>query len=175
MTAAALLRALGALRHFRSFPAFSDGEQTPSAPSVSLVTGRHRAPPDTSQKMPNDMRWLMAFLAVMLSAGLAAADPARPTVVPGGERLLELNPDLSRSLGELYVVSWSRGGRRLATGSSDNTAPIWNGQTGTEIAILKGHAKPLLLQRLDTAAVLGGEHASFDACDLEDLPTAHAK
>jgi hypothetical protein len=38
------------------------------------------------------------------------------------------------------------------------------------------HVKPLL-QRLDIAAVLGGERASFDACELDqpDAPAAHAK
>jgi hypothetical protein len=38
------------------------------------------------------------------------------------------------------------------------------------------HLKPLL-QRLDIAAVLGGERASFDACELDrpDLPAAQAK
>jgi WD40 repeat protein len=93
--------------------------------------------------LPWVFRPFMAFLAAVLSAGMAGADPAKPPVVPDGERLLDLNLDFSRSLGAVNAVSWSPDGRRLATGSEDGTARIWDGQTGAEIAVLKGHAGPV--------------------------------
>jgi hypothetical protein len=83
---------------------------------------------------------LAAFLVALLLPGFAGADLAKPPVVPGGERLLEPSLDVSRSLGNVFTLSWSPDGRRLATGSSDNTARIWDGQTGAEIAVLKGHS-----------------------------------
>ena len=35
-------------------------------------------------------------------------------------------------------VSWSPDGARLATGSGDHTARIWDGQTGEQVTVLQG-------------------------------------
>jgi WD40 repeat protein len=40
-------------------------------------------------------------------------------------------------------VAGSPDGRRLATASLDNTARVWDAQTGAEIAVLKGHSDPV--------------------------------
>jgi hypothetical protein len=90
------------------------------------------------------LAWLaVPFIAALVST-VVQADPARLPVVAGGERLLELNLDLSTSIGAVRTLSWSPDGRRLATGSADNTARIWDGQSGAEVAVLKGHSDRVL-------------------------------
>ncbi len=39
----------------------------------------------------------------------------------------------------VFWVAWSPDGRRLATASSDQTARIWDAESGNEIAVLHGH------------------------------------
>ena len=39
----------------------------------------------------------------------------------------------------LRAVSWSRDGRRLATGSVDRKVKIWDAETGEELLTLRGH------------------------------------
>ena len=40
-------------------------------------------------------------------------------------------------------VAWSPNGKRLATGSKDHTAKVWDTATGQELIILTGHVLPL--------------------------------
>ena len=39
----------------------------------------------------------------------------------------------------LTSVAWSPDGKRLATGSEDNTAKVWDAETGKELLTLSGH------------------------------------
>jgi WD40 repeat protein len=41
-------------------------------------------------------------------------------------------------------VAWSPNGKRLLTGSGDNTAKVWDGTTGKELLTLGGHNRELL-------------------------------
>jgi dipeptidyl aminopeptidase/acylaminoacyl peptidase len=54
----------------------------------------------------------------------------------GGQNLLTLKGHASAVL----CVSWSPDGKRLATGSGDNTARVWDATGGGELLTLKGHA-----------------------------------
>jgi hypothetical protein len=53
----------------------------------------------------------------------------------GGTPLLDLNGHT----GEVFSVSWSPDGTRLATGSSDSTAKVWDAASGRELLTLKGY------------------------------------
>src|ERR1022692_423535 len=39
----------------------------------------------------------------------------------------------------VYTAVFSPDGRRIVTASNDNTARVWDAQTGAELAVLKGH------------------------------------
>jgi hypothetical protein len=54
----------------------------------------------------------------------------------GGQKLLTLEGRADSVLS----VSWSPDGKRLATGSADNTARVWDATGGGELLTLKGHA-----------------------------------
>src|SRR5262249_16169027 len=46
---------------------------------------------------------------------------------------------------EIFSVSWSPDGRRLATGSQDGTAKVWDAASGRDLLTLKEHADYNLL------------------------------
>src|SRR5207302_1064504 len=52
-----------------------------------------------------------------------------------GRELLTLKGHTDR----LWSVSWSPDGQRLATGSKDETAKVWEAASGRELLTLKGH------------------------------------
>jgi dipeptidyl aminopeptidase/acylaminoacyl peptidase len=56
--------------------------------------------------------------------------------VAGGQKLRTLEGHADAVL----CVSWSPDGKRLATGSGDNTARVWDATGGRELLTLKGHA-----------------------------------
>src|SRR5205085_1215456 len=39
----------------------------------------------------------------------------------------------------VHSVAWSPDGRRLASGSNDNTVRVWDGETGSLLRTLEGH------------------------------------
>eukprot|EP00759_Apiculatamorpha_spiralis_P043563 PhF_6_TR40879/c0_g1_i1/m.61828 len=56
------------------------------------------------------------------------------TIIPGGS-----NITLSGHTDTVITTTYSPDGKRMATGSADNTARIWDAGTGTLIATLTGH------------------------------------
>ena len=61
-----------------------------------------------------------------------------------------LRPALDQSIavlegheGEVTAIAYSPDGTRLATGSDDTTARIWDTATGKEVALLEGHEQPV--------------------------------
>jgi WD40 repeat protein len=51
-----------------------------------------------------------------------------------GKELLSLSHG-----GYVFSVAWRPDGKRLATGSDDNTAKVWDAETGEEFLSLSGH------------------------------------
>ena len=47
--------------------------------------------------------------------------------------------DLVGHKGEVYFVTFSPDGKRIATAGQDHTARIWDAENGKLVAILKGH------------------------------------
>ena len=43
-------------------------------------------------------------------------------------------------IGPVFSVAWSPDGKRLATGSEDQTATMWDAATGKEVLTLRGHS-----------------------------------
>ncbi|WP_175478792.1 TIR domain-containing protein [Rubrimonas cliftonensis] len=62
--------------------------------------------------------------------------PMRATLAPAKSELLRLVHE-----DQVYSVAFSPDGARLATGSRDNTARLWDLATGREIARFEGHGK----------------------------------
>ena len=61
-----------------------------------------------------------------------------------------LRPALDQSIavlegheGEVTAIAYSPDGTRMATGSTDTTARIWDTATGKEVAVLEGHEQPV--------------------------------
>ena len=46
---------------------------------------------------------------------------------------------LAGHTGTVFSVAWSPDGQLLASGSSDNTVRLWNGQSGALLHTLEGH------------------------------------
>jgi len=86
-------------------------------------------------------------LSVLLAAhAVAATWPWERTVFLEAENQLHrailashVRLALSGHSESLYSVAWSPGGKRLATGSHDNTAKVWDAETGMELLTLSGH------------------------------------
>jgi WD40 repeat protein len=78
---------------------------------------------------------------------------------------------------EIRAVSWSPDGRRLATGSADGTAKVWDAASGRQLLTLKGHTSPLWSvswspdgQRLATASE-DGTAKVWDAAGAREMLT----
>src|SRR5262245_35618349 len=85
-------------------------------------------------------RWL-AMLLMLVGIAPLPADPSRPPVVPSGETIADYEIGLANHVqSSVNTVAWSPDGRRLATGSFDNTARIWDAASGAEVVLLRGHS-----------------------------------
>jgi WD40 repeat protein len=69
---------------------------------------------------------------------------------------------LSGHSGDVYSVAWSLDGKRLATGSSDKTAKVWDATPGKELLTLSGPSYSLNSvawnpdgSRLATSGIMG--------------------
>jgi WD40 repeat protein len=74
----------------------------------------------------------------------------------------------------VYSVAWSPDGKRLATGSLDQTAKVWDAASGRELLTLRGHYGPVRSlawspdgKRLATASSDGT--VQVYAMDIHDL------
>ncbi len=52
---------------------------------------------------------------------------------------LSIKPDLIGHTSEVLSVAYSTDGRKIASGSRDQTTIIWNSNTGQSLLTLKGH------------------------------------
>jgi WD40 repeat protein/serine/threonine protein kinase len=90
--------------------------------------------------------WLATEQRARLRERLGACPPSRR-----GWEWSWLDAQRDRSLAELgghasdvYAVAASPDGKRVATGSYDNTAMLWDAASGTPLETLKGHTKAVL-------------------------------
>jgi hypothetical protein len=88
-------------------------------------------------------------LSLLLAAhAVAAIWPAGRTILPEAEQQLHraimashVQLTLRGHNGNVVSVTWSPDGKRLATGSADNTAKVWDAETGKEVLSLSGHSE----------------------------------
>ena len=70
----------------------------------------------------------------------------------------------------VFSVSFSPDGRRIATGSEDNTAKVWDARTGTSLLELKGHTKSVRSVSFSpdgTRIVTGSEDSTAKVWDAQ--------
>ena len=80
---------------------------------------------------------------LMASQAVAATWPLRHAALPEAEQQLHnaiLASHVRLTLSG-HSVAWSPDGKRLATGSDDNTAKVWDAATGKELLTLRGHSE----------------------------------
>jgi WD40 repeat protein len=88
-------------------------------------------------------------LAILIAAkAVTATWPLGHAALPEAEQQLHnaIFVSLVRLLtlsGPVYSVAWSPDGKRLATGSEDKTAKVWDAATGKELLTLSGHSAPV--------------------------------
>jgi WD40 repeat protein len=90
-------------------------------------------------------------ISVLLAANAVAATwPAGHAVLPEAEEQLHhaikashVRLTLSGHDSAVWSVAWSADGKRLATGSRDNTAKVWDAETGRELLTLSGDSEPV--------------------------------
>ena len=82
---------------------------------------------------------LLAMQAV--NATLQYGQPPVPVAEDGLHQAISSSPvrlTLKGHTGGVYSVAWSPDGKRLATGSRDGTAKVWDAASGKELLTLKG-------------------------------------
>ena len=57
----------------------------------------------------------------------------------------------------MYSAAFSGDGKRVVTASDDKTARIWDAESGKEIAVLKGHDRPVHERRVQRRWQAGGD------------------
>ena len=80
--------------------------------------------------------WSLVLTIGLLSLA-AASTAASPVIEPQSAGQVVETSQLTGHLGAVYSIAWSPDGSRIATGSSDGTAHIWDAQTGTSLLILE--------------------------------------
>lgn len=107
---------------------------------------KHFSPPETNQTAVQETRqtpdvpqgnvkgsWAEAHGLSAVALGIKP--PPKMLKLSTGKELLRLRGHNSTISG----VAWSSDGERLATGSKDKTAKVWDGETGMELLTLHGH------------------------------------
>ncbi len=89
-------------------------------------------------------------------------NPVRIWDADTGREMLHLNMlTLKGSTQMVETLAFSRDGKRLATGSGDGTARVWDAATGRELLTLKGHTRDVssVMYSPDGKYLLTGSHA----------------
>jgi WD40 repeat protein len=85
-------------------------------------------------------RQALAVSLYLVLGSPAVADRPAPALIPEGESIHDNGAGLATQMfGNVGAVAWSPDGARLATGSSDGTARIWDATSGKEASTLPGH------------------------------------
>ena len=82
---------------------------------------------------------------------------------------------ISGHSGEVFGVSFSRDGTRIATGSEDGTARVWDAATGEELVRLSGHDGLVALVDFSpdgTRLLTGGGDGTARVWDISDTAGA---
>jgi WD40 repeat protein len=86
--------------------------------------------------------WVAASIAIITVSCYLISRPSpdpTPTDNPSETKPSNEFLTLSGHSGSVQSVAWSPNGKRLATGSQDKTAKIWDAATGTTLLTLRGH------------------------------------
>lgn len=73
----------------------------------------------------------------------------------------------------IHTIAWSPDGKRLVSGSSDETARVWDAETGEWVWTLAGHTQPIetVAWSPDSTHFAGGVFTTF--CAFRSLLWTH--